>query len=95
MNREQCLKETDRGEAVAISVAAQKFPCSRRGLHPTVSTLKRWASEGVDLRNGNPRIYLETIRVGSRHYTTLPAIQRFIEALNGPAGSSPSGKNTA
>ena len=85
MNREQCLKEAHRGEAVALALAVQEFPRSRRGLHPSVATLKRWASKGVDLRNGTPRIHLETIRIGRRHYTTPSAIQRFIEALNDPA----------
>ncbi|MFM7151951.1 MAG: DUF1580 domain-containing protein [Gemmataceae bacterium] len=94
MNREQCLNETSRGEAVALAVAARKFPCSRRGLHPTVATLKRWASAGVDVRNGS-RIHLETIRIGRRHYTTLSAIQRFIEALNGLNHPTTAAKNSA
>jgi hypothetical protein len=46
-------------------------------LRPHYSTLKRWAYEGI---NG---VVLETLKIGRRRFTSLQALERFVERLNG------------
>lgn len=43
----------------------------------TKQTLYSWA------RNGVRGVKLETLKVGGRFYTSVPAIRRFLAALNG------------
>jgi hypothetical protein len=46
------------------------------GVEPTTRSLGLWARQGV---KGTK---LETVRVGSRHYTSETAIQKFLRDLN-------------
>lgn len=62
-------------QVLTLSDATMYFPRRRRGKHPAVQTLYRWAIEG--LRG----IQLETIRVGGTLCTSLEACQRFCNAL--------------
>ena len=50
------------------------LPHRRQGKRPNVSTLYRWAKQGIK------GIRLETIRVGGTLCTSTQAVQRFIEA---------------
>lgn len=45
----------------------------------------RWALTGV----GNPRVKLETEKIGGKRYTTAAAIARFVAALSRAAGDGP------
>lgn len=61
---------------ISIPTAARLF--SVEGSHPDPRTLWRWAQRGC----GNPRVYLELIRVGGKTYTSREAVSRFLAALN-------------
>lgn len=58
---------------------------------PNASTPYRWATEGVKVPGSDERIRLETIKVGGKRFTSLEAIQRFIERTtrNSPGASAP------
>jgi Protein of unknown function (DUF1580) len=49
----------------------------------------RWAIQGVQRRSGQPgeRIWLETIMIGGRRYTSRQAIARFVAGLSAPTGT--------
>ena len=47
--------------------------------HTHASTGARWALRGV----GNPRIKLETVKIGGRRFVTRAAVDRFVARLTG------------
>ena len=55
------------------------LPCAARRLpgHPHISTLHRWRLRGVR------GVRLETTLVGGKRYTSIEALQRFADQLNG------------
>ncbi|QDT95293.1 DUF1580 domain-containing protein [Gimesia aquarii] len=64
-------------EKIITFVEAAKFlPRRRAGRKPHVSTLYRWAKQG--LRN----VKLETIQVGGTCCTSVEALQRFFDTLS-------------
>lgn len=71
-------------ELIEFRKAMAHFP----GRKPCIQTGYRWASRGVELKDGS-RVILETLNVGGTKYTSAAAIQRFIEAQNAPSESSP------
>jgi len=54
------------------------LPSSRKGKRLSKSVPFRWAARGVK------GVILETLRVGGARYTSVQAVQRFVEALNAP-----------
>jgi hypothetical protein len=80
---------------ISLSQAAARFPGHRGAerLHP--ATMTRWILKGVRAVDGR-RVKLEAVRVGCRWLTSEPALQRFADALSGPAtDSAPSRTPTA
>jgi hypothetical protein len=61
---------------LAAAAKRQELPRRRHRKRPNVSTLYRWARQGV--RN----VHLETIRVGGTLCTSVQALQRFFDALS-------------
>jgi hypothetical protein len=63
---------------ISLGQGARKFPSYREGrpVHPT--TLYRWITDGVKLRDGSV-VRLEGVRCGDRWLTSEEAIVRFIE----------------
>src|SRR4051794_11991685 len=79
----------------SLAEAARELPRqgNSRGVH--VSTLCRWWRHGVQC-GVQGRVKLETVVIGGRRYTSVEAIQRFVERLNAAKkGSAPSPKATA
>ena len=67
-----------------IENSEELIPLAKAGRHmplavqpPHISTCIRWAMRGV----GNPRVKLETLKVGRRRFTSKAAIERFIARL--------------
>jgi hypothetical protein len=62
--------------------AARQLPKTRigRSLHP--NTIWRWAYRGLKGPNSTV-VKLETTKLGGRNYTSVEALQRFFEQLNG------------
>jgi hypothetical protein len=52
------------------------LPSSRRGKYLSKAVAFRWASKGVS------GVLLETVKVGGARYTSVEALQRFVDALN-------------
>ena len=61
---------------LSLTQATKLLPQRRKGKRPHVATLYRWASRG--LRG----VKLETIQIGGTLCTSVPALQRFFEALS-------------
>jgi hypothetical protein len=59
-----------------LSDAAETIPRRRRGRKTAVSTLHRWATNGVK------GVILETLQVGGTRCTSLGALQRFFDRLS-------------
>lgn len=58
------------------------LPLLRRGDRPlNRSVLERWWAMGI-LRDGR-RVKLESFMLGGRRHTTIEAVERFVQALNG------------
>lgn len=71
-------------QVVSLAEATQHLPNGRGGKKLHLTTVHRWASIGVLPPNkDDPRIILETIRVGGTRCTSIEAIQRFCEHLTG------------
>ena len=65
---------------VSLTDAAKTLPHRRAGKKPHVSTLYRWAG------NGLRAVELETIQVGGTLCTSLEALQRFFDGLGAQSG---------
>jgi len=63
-------------EYVLLCRAIALVPASARPKHS--STVVRWAMRGV----GNPKVKLETYKVGGRRYTSQEAMDRFLKRLS-------------
>jgi len=63
---------------VTFREATKLLPRRRHGQKPHISTLYRWAAQG-----------LETIQVGGQRCTSLEALQRFFDRLGHKAGHEP------
>ena len=74
--------DIEREQGISFGKAAKMFPPLREGRPVSPSTIWRWARDGARLRDGR-RFVLESIRVGSRHMTTVEAVRRFLAAMNG------------
>ena len=61
-------------ELLTLSGAAKRLPHGRAGKPVHVATLHRWASPG-----GVQGVRLETIKVGGIRYTSVEALDRFIQ----------------
>jgi hypothetical protein len=71
------VAEITAGSGLNLGAAARRFP-SYRGSRPVnCSTIFRWITSGVRLRDGT-RLRLEAARVGGRWLTSGAAIERFI-----------------
>lgn len=64
-------------KVISFTEATKLLPRRRAGKRPHVATLYRWANRG--LRG----ICLETIQVGGTRCTSIEALQRFFDSLNG------------
>ncbi|NQT14426.1 MAG: DUF1580 domain-containing protein [Planctomycetes bacterium] len=62
-------------QVVTLTQATRHLPKRRKGRRPAVSTLFRWAQDGVR------GVHLETLQVGGTRCTSLEALQRFFEQL--------------
>jgi hypothetical protein len=67
-----------------LSALPKKLPVGRSGKRLHLSTIWRWASRGI--RNGERAIRLETFSVGGDRFTSWPAVERFLAALNDDDG---------
>jgi hypothetical protein len=71
---------------LSLAQAARRLPQLRgakatgKGVHPC--TLWRWTRNGLNTPDGQ-RVRLETVRIGNTNCTSLEAIQRFFDRLQG------------
>lgn len=65
-------------DAVSLARAAELLPSK-----PHVATVWRWATRGVK------GVRLQTWTVGGRRFTTIPALEQFLRALNTPDIANP------
>jgi len=78
---------------LSLAQAARQLPRLRgatatgKGVHPV--TLWRWAKRGLNAPDGQ-KVCLEVIRIGGTNCTSLEALQRFIDRLQGQEPSPPS-----
>jgi hypothetical protein len=73
--RETIRVDISTEELLTFSDAAKRLPRRRLGKRPHVATLHRWATGGVR------GIRLDYVVVGTQRCTSMPALQRFIDAL--------------
>jgi hypothetical protein len=66
---------------VGLSAVARDLPGSAPGKSVHAATMWRWATSGCTARDGR-RVVLETVKIGSRIFTSREAVARFIEALS-------------
>lgn len=83
----QVLLEIRDGHALGMADAAHLVPGTKGGT-ANASTIFRWCSDGVRLRNGQ-RLKLESVRVGKRVMTSGPALERFIMATTESYNTDP------
>lgn len=62
-------------ELITLAEAAKRLPRRRAGRKVNVSTLHRWCTRGCQ------GVRLEFLKVGGTRCTSLPALQRFFDAL--------------
>jgi hypothetical protein len=65
-------------EALIPLSEAPKHPLLRRRRAVHRSVLERWRTQGIR------GVVLETVKIGGTRYTSVEALQRFIERLNTP-----------
>ncbi|HYH64401.1 MAG TPA: DUF1580 domain-containing protein [Urbifossiella sp.] len=63
-----------------LSAYCDRIPGARRNARTHPSTLTRWCTSGVKLRDGS-RLRLRAVRVGSRWMTTETWFNEFVVAL--------------
>jgi hypothetical protein len=80
----ELLREIKEGLGVSLSAAARQLP-GRGTSKVNPATVWRWARDGVRAPGGR-RVRLEVALCGARHVTSQAAVDRFIDALNAPAG---------
>ena len=69
-------------QVIALRDATTHLPRGPSGKKPHLATLYRWATRGVSGTR------LETIRVGGARYTSVEALQRFVDRLSDPPARS-------
>jgi hypothetical protein len=69
--------------AIGLAAAARVFGSFRNGANTSPTTLYRWATRGVRVRDGR-RVRLESFRVGGRLMTSRPACLRFLAEQQDP-----------
>ncbi len=69
-------------DVISLAAAGKLFPGSRGAHRVNPSTVYRWTIQGVSTPTGVVR--LESLRAGSRVFTTKQAIERFVTALSAP-----------
>lgn len=67
-------------ELIPLAKVAKFLPPELGRVH--ASTAARWALRGI----GNPRVKLETVKIGGRRFVTRELIARFIAALSQTQG---------
>ncbi len=73
----------DESEMLPLTQIAKLLPPPLHGVH--ASTAIRWALHGV----GNPKVRIETVKVGGRRFVTRAAVARFVAHLSaGPAAQA-------
>ena len=70
-------------DVISLAAAGKLFPGSRGADRVNPSTVYRWTIQGVRTPAGVVR--LESLRGGSRVFTTRQAVVRFVTALSAPA----------
>src|SRR5262245_26472516 len=73
---------------ISLAQASHRCPPGRGGKKPTLSCLLRWIMQGAAGPRG--RVKLEAARIGGRWFTSVQALQRFIERCT-PATDEPAG----
>lgn len=68
-------------DLIPLAKVAKWLPPALRNVHASTST--RWALRGI----GNPRVKLETVKIGGRRFVTREMIDRFIAALSRTQGA--------
>jgi len=61
---------------IPLAKVAKFLPPELGKVH--ASTAARWALRGV----GNPRVKIETVKIGGRRFVTRAAVEKFIAALS-------------
>jgi hypothetical protein len=67
-------------ETLSFTNASKILPPGRNGARPQLSTLIRWALDGVRGPDGR-LVRLEAVRLGRKWVTSRQALQRFVAAL--------------
>jgi hypothetical protein len=67
-------------DTLTLSDASKILPRGRNGARPQLSTLLRWALDGVHGLDGR-LVRLEAVRLGRKWVTSRQALQRFVGAL--------------
>ena len=70
-------------DVISLAAAGKLFPGSRGADRLNPSTVYRWTVQGVRTPAGV--VKLESLRGGSRVFTTKQAVERFVAALSAPA----------
>ena len=87
-NEKQVITDILAGDGRSLSQAARRFPPYRQNKPVSLSTVYRWITRGVRLRDGTI-LRLEGARLGGRWLTSGPAIERFISRQTPNFDTSP------
>jgi len=69
-------------DLIPLAKVAKFLPPEVGKVH--ASTATRWALRGV----GNPRVKIETVKIGGRRYVTREAVEKFIAELSKVRGAT-------
>ena len=69
-------------QLIPISQVPKLLPRRPNGKTVHISAVYRWITSGISSRDGQ-QVKLESTRVGGSTYVSLPALQRFSDALSG------------
>jgi hypothetical protein len=84
----QVISEILNGDSLTLTQAAKLVPAHRGEGRSTTSRLSRWVSNGQKDANGRS-VKLEAAKFGVQVLTSKAALERFLTALNSPAGDAP------
>jgi hypothetical protein len=68
-------------DSISLADACKLLP-RRRGKHPHLDTVRRWAAHGVSSRTGQT-VFLNSFRMGGRTFTRLTWVREFITECTG------------
>jgi hypothetical protein len=71
--------DTQSEEMLTLGEAAKRLP-GRSGKRQSIQTMYRWAYKGV--RRNDTWVKLESVLIGCSRYTSVEALQRFVERCN-------------